>query len=153
MSDKNPSRRPGTLAVPAFLSTIFLVELIIDLLPPDWLFDWILIPAELVLDALILLVVFLGSRLERPHGRSLRSRRALSSVSIAVLAYWAFFTAVLGIEFWYNSADPILGFFALFLEVPFDFFLFVIGVVLTIVAIRSGGPLRRQGRQLSSGQR
>jgi hypothetical protein len=124
--------------------TILIVELVLDvvLLPADE----VLVPAELVGDALFLALgiggtAFASWRGGRPIGntktRSLRrNRQAISTHGATlVIAYWAFVIAILLFQWWFAIHHPILQILFFVFEVVFDVLLFMGGLLVTLLAL------------------
>lgn len=160
MAETGAGRRGGGLgSLPAAFGAILLVEILLDifLLPADE----VLIPAELVGDAIYLVAYFLVSWTGRssPSGRSLSkgrrgtlngNRRGVTGTGVAeIAAYWLFFVAILAFQWWFAIHHPILEILTLPFEVLFDVILVVGGVLVTIWALVSHRS-QQSSRQLGS---
>lgn len=132
--------------------TILVVELVLDvlLLPADE----VLVPGELIGDALFLVVAVGGTALSslRGSGRPIRSsprrslrrgnQRGVSGFGAAtVLGYWVFVIAILLFQWWFAVHHPILQILLFVFELVFDVLLFLGGLLVTILALvgRSSG--------------
>jgi hypothetical protein len=150
------SRGPGPGGMVGLFLTVLLVELVLDivLLPADE----VLVPAELIGDALLLASVaagaFFGGR--GGSGRQLapgssrsglrRNRRAISGPGVGlVLGAWLFFIAILAFQWWFSIHHPILNVLLLPLELLFDLVLFVVAVAATILGVVGGRGVRGSG--------
>jgi hypothetical protein len=143
------SRGPGLGGMVGLFLTILLVELVLDvvLLPADE----VLVPAELIGDALLLASVAAGTLFggRGGPGRQLapgksrsglrRNRRAISGPGVGlVLGAWLFFVAILAFQWWFSIHHPILNVLLLPLELLFDLVLFVVAVAATILGLVGG---------------
>jgi len=159
------SRRGGGVGLGAFTGlflTLLVVEVVLDivLLPADE----VLVPAELIGDALFFTAVLVASWVsarkgQGPSGRQVggRSRPALrgnrravtgSGVGIAVGAL-LFLAAVLAFEWWFEIHHPIIAFFGL----PFVILGDLVLGILVLVAIVFGltrGPGPGSGYQIGT---
>ena len=136
------ARAGGTWTIWALLAAILVVEVILDiLLAPA---DEVLVPAEAIGDiafiAVSLLSAFASSqgsgreiRSRRGAvGRLHRSRRAIVSGGIAVIAFWAFFVAILVFQWWFSIHHPLLTVLLGIFELGFDLLFLLVGAVLTV---------------------
>lgn len=139
--------------------TILLVELVLDvvLFPADE----VLVPAEVIGDALLLASIAGGTFFEnrgsagrqlgaRGSRRSLgRNRRAVSGAGVGlILGAWLFFVAILAFQWWFTIHHPILNILLLPLELLFDLVLFVVAVAVTIFGVVGG-----RGGRITEGSR
>ncbi|HEV2317536.1 MAG TPA: hypothetical protein VGV89_08200 [Thermoplasmata archaeon] len=143
--------------------TLLLVELVLDvvLFPADE----VLVPAEVIGDALLLTSVavgtFFGNR--GSAGRQLgargsrtslrRNRRAVSGAGVGlILGAWLFFVAILAFQWWFTIHHPILNILLLPLELLFDLVLFVVAVAVTIFGVVGGrgGSMAEGSREVGS---
>jgi hypothetical protein len=146
-SGKGKNARSGGWAhlVGLFL-TILVVELVLDvvLLPADE----VLVPGELIGDALFLAVAVGGTALSSMRGgsrpirssrnRSLRrgNQRGVTGFGAAtVLGYWVFVIAILLFQWWFAVHHPILQVLLLVFEVVFDVLLFMGGILVTLLSL------------------
>ncbi len=126
--------------------TILVVELVLDvvLLPADE----VLVPGELIGDALFLAVAVGGTALSSMRGgsrpirssqnRSLRrgNQRGVTGFGAAtVLGYWVFVIAILLFQWWFAVHHPILQVLLLVFEVVFDVLLFMGGILVTLLSL------------------
>ncbi|MGH9030416.1 MAG: hypothetical protein ACRDV4_12480 [Acidimicrobiales bacterium] len=149
-SGKGRNARTGGWAhLVGLFFTILVVELVLDivLLPADE----VLVPGELIGDALFLAVAVGGTivsgsgsgrPIRTPRSRSLRrrNRRGTTGFGAAtVLGYWVFVIAILLFQWWFSVHHPILQILFFVFEVVFDVLLFMGGVLVTLLAL-VGGP-------------
>lgn len=140
---------------------ILAVEVVLDvvLFPADP----VLIPAELIGDALLLSAAgsgaFLASRGAGSSGsqrggrkttRSMRgSRRGVTGAGIGiVLGAWLFLAGVLLFEWWFAVNHVILTVLFLPFELVFDGTVFIVVVVVTVIGLTSPGRSAATGRQV-----
>ena len=175
----SPQRRGGSLGgfVGIFL-TVLVIEFFLDivLLPADE----VLVPAELIGDALFFTVALIGAwrgnaassgrqvgssraipttaRVVRGNkrgtvGRMRRSRRAaLSGHQVGLIAgIWLLFAAVLGFQWWWSIHHPILQLLTLPFEVVFDLIGILVSIVVTVIALTGARPGQTVGRQIGGG--
>lgn len=139
-SDGGKHARSGTGAIWATLTTILVIEAILDilLLPADE----ILVPAEAVGDVVFIAVSLLSAFVSgKGAGREIGSRRGVAglrgnrrasgSSGIAVVGFWAFFLAILVFQWWFAVHHPVLTILLFVFELGFDLPLLVVGLVLT----------------------
>ncbi len=148
--------------------TVLLIELVLDvvLFPADE----VLVPAEVIGDALFFTVGILGAwrgggansgqqiggssrgraitttgRVVRGNRRGTlrfhRDRRALSGGQVGLIAgIWLLFVAVLGFQWWWSIHHPILQILTLPFEIVFDVLGVIVSVVVTIFALTGARP-------------
>ncbi len=156
-TDGSKHARSGTGAIWATLTTILVIEAILDivLLPADE----ILVPAEAVGD-----VVFIGVSLlstfasGKATGRQIGSRRGaaglqrnrlgLGGSGVAVVGFWAFFLAILVFQWWFAVHHPVLTVLLFVFELGFDLLLLVVGIVLTAAFFLA--PRADSGREVGA---
>ena len=163
-------RRTGG-GVWGFLGLFFLVlvvELVLDLilLPADE----VLVPAELIGDAVLFAGMIGGLALSsrggspsgtrrggstRPAMRGNRratlnsNRRGISGLSLGlVLGAWSFFAAILLFQWWFSIHHPILTLLFLPFEVLFDLVVGGIVVVFTLMGLAAGRSGPSAGREV-----
>ncbi len=153
----------GAGAILGLFVTILIIEFVLDvvLFPADE----VLVPAEVVGDALFLVVsiltLILGSR--AGGGRQVGGQRAIRGSRRGVLrlqhdgravggagvgiivAVWALFAAILGFQWWWSQHHPVLQVLTLPFEIVFDLvgILFSIGVTF-LVLVGGRGPSGRE---------
>ena len=142
---RTPGAAGGAHLVGLFF-TILVVELVLDvvLLPADE----VLVPGELIGDALFLAVAVGGTALASMRGgsrpirssrnRSLRrgNQRGVTGFGAAtVLGYWVFVIAILLFQWWFAVHHPILQVLLLVFEVVFDVLLFMGGILVTLLSL------------------
>ncbi len=145
---------------------ILVLEFVLDifLLPADV----VIVPAELIGDALFFAVgiigVMAGNRssgrqigASRPMLRSNRkgtlglqhSRRAISGAGAGtVVGVWLLFAAVLGFQWWWSVHHPILQILTLPFELVFDLTAAMVSIVVTLAVLvghRGSAPGREVG--------
>ena len=146
-SGKGKNARSGGWAhLVGLFFTILVVELVLDvvLLPADE----VLVPGELIGDALFLAVAVGGTALSSMRGgsrpirssrnRSLRrgNQRGVTGFGAAtVLGYWVFVIAILLFQWWFAVHHPILQVLLLVFEVVFDVLLFMGGILVTLLSL------------------
>ena len=161
-------RGPGLGAFMGVFLTVLLIELVLDvvLFPADE----VLVPAEVIGDALFFTVGILGAwrgggansgqqiggssrgraitttgRVVRGNRRGTlrfhRDRRALSGGQVGLIAgIWLLFVAVLGFQWWWSIHHPILQILTLPFEIVFDVLGVIVSVVVTIFALTGARP-------------
>ena len=145
-SSAKGARAGGWAHLVGLFFTILVVELVLDvvLLPADE----VLVPGELIGDALFLAVAVGGTALSsvRGSGRSIQSRprkslrrgnqRGVTGFGAAtVLGYWVFVVAILLFQWWFSVHHPILQVLLLVFEVVFDVLLFMGGILVTLLSL------------------
>ncbi len=171
MSQAGGNARRSGRGLGGFLLLFFLVlalELVLDIvfLPADV----VLIPAELIGDALFFAGVVggsvLASRGGAPSGRrrggsrrpairgnrraTLRtSRRGVSGVGLGlVLGAWMFLAGILLFQWWFSIHHPILTVLFLPFEILFDLVVFTVVVVFTLMGLSGGRSGASAGREV-----
>ena len=170
-------RGPGIGAFLGVFVTVLLIELVLDvvLLPADE----VLVPAELIGDALFFTVGIIGAWRgsgassgrevggpKRRHaittsGRTLgnrrgtfgirRNRRGLSGGQVGLIAgIWLLFAAVLGFQWWWSIHHPILQVLTLPFEILFDILGILVSVVVTIFALTGARPGAGTAREVGA---
>ena len=161
-------RGPGLGAFMGVFLTVLLIELLLDvvLFPADE----VLVPAEVIGDALFFTVGILGAwrgrgassgpqiggssrshattttaRVVRGNRRGTlrfhRNRRALSGGQVGLIAgIWLLFAAILGFQWWWSIHHPILQILTLPFEIVFDLLGVVVSVVVTVFALTGARP-------------
>ena len=166
-SGPSTRRGPGLFGFMGVFLTILVIEIFLDivLLPADE----VLIPAELIGDALFFTVALIGawrgnaassgrqigqSRAITTSARVVRRNRrgvvgrlrgsqrgALSGHQGGLIAgVWLLFPAVLGFQWWWSIHHPILQILTLPFEVVFDLIWILVSIVVTVVAVTGARP-------------
>ncbi len=150
--------RGGTSAIWATLTTILVVEAILDilLLPADE----VLVPAEAIGDVVFIAVSLLSAfASRRGSGREIRSRRGavgrlrlsrrgIGGSGVAVLGFWAFFLAILVFQWWFAIHHPVLTVLLFAFELGFDLLLLLVGTILILGFLLA--PRADSGRQVGA---
>lgn len=153
---KGGHARGGTSAIWGALSTILVIEAIVDIIGLP--FDEILIPMEAIGDTAFVAVALLGTlSSNRGSGRQIgskrgvvglrRSRRAVGGNGIAVIAFWAFFVAILLFQWWFAIHHPAMTVLLFIFELGFDAMMLLFGAVITVMFLVGGrsNPSRQVG--------
>ena len=140
MAERGKHARTGTGAIWATLTTILVIEAILDivLLPADE----VLVPAEVIGDVAFVAVSLVSAFVSNPRtGRQIgsrrgvaglrRNRRALGGSGVPVVGFWAFFLVILVFQWWFAIHHPILTILLFVFELGFDLILLAVGIVLT----------------------
>ena len=172
-----PQRRGSGLG--GFLG-VFVTILVIELLLDVVLFpaDEVLIPAEVIGDALFFTVALIGmwkgtgssgggrqvgaspkaraitttARVIRGNRRGVSGRgrgHSLSGGQVGMIAgIWLLFAAVLGFQWWWSIHHPILQLLTLPFEVVFDLIGILVSVFVTVFALTGARPGQPVSRQV-----
>ncbi len=144
---KGGHARGGTSAIWGALSTILVIEAIVDVIGLP--LDEVLIPMEAIGDTVFVVVALLGILgSNRGSGRQIaskrgavglrRSRRAIGGGGIAVIAFWMFFVAIVAFQWWFSIHHPILTVLLIFFELGFDAMMLLFGAVITVMLLVGG---------------
>ena len=170
-------RGPGIGAFLGVFVTVLLIELVLDvvLFPADE----VLVPAELIGDALFFTVGIIGAWKggSASSGRQVggpkkghaittsartigsrrgtlglhRNRRGPSGGQVGLIAgIWLLFAAVLGFQWWWSIHHPILQVLTLPFEILFDILGVLVSLVVTVFALTGARPGGSSGPQVGA---